>query len=323
MVERVRTPERLINSRIAFVFPGQGSQAVGMGRDLYESSDAARRVFDEADEALGFSLSKMMFEGNEDELRATINSQPAILVASIAGLRALEETLGDKIPQPDLATGHSLGLYTALVAEGVVSFSDGIQLVRKRGQLMDEASRENPGSMAAIIGIKPADLEDVCKAAGTYIAVVNSDEQIIISGDTASIARAMDLAAARGARKAIPLDVSGAFHSPLMGPAQEGLKRAMSRIKFKSPRVPLIANSDGESLTDIDAIKDELERTMCKSVQWRDAVRKMIAGGITSFVEVGHGNVLTGLIRRIDRNTQTFNVNSPSSIQKLASAMAV
>lgn len=323
MVERLRTPERFVNSRMAFVFPGQGSQAVGMGRELRERFPTARRVFNEADEVLGFPLSKIMLEGDEVELTSTKNSQPAILTVSIASLRALEETLGEKMPHPSVVTGHSLGLWTAAVVGEVISFSDGVKLVRERGQLMEKASKERPGTMAAIIGIKPADLEDVCRQSGAYIANVNSAEQIVISGDHMAIARAMDLAASRGARKAVLLGVGGAFHSPLMKSAQEGLEKAMSGIEFRNPQVPLIGNSDGEILTDPVAIKAELIKTLCGPVQWKDAVLKMIAGGVTSFVEIGTGNVLTGLIKRIDRSTQAFPVNSPDSIQNLAAAMAV
>lgn len=323
MVEGLTSREKISNGKISFVFPGQGSQGVGMGRELYEGSNAAKGVFNEADEVLGFKISDTMFNGTEDELKITAIAQPAILTASIASFRALEETLGERMPRPSEMTGHSLGLWTALVATGVIDLRDGVRLVRERGRLMEEASKTNPGNMAAIVGIDEKIVEDVCKQTGVFIAVVNSNDQIVISGDEMAIARAVDLAVSVGARKAVLLDVSGAFHSPLMNPAKEGLRRAMSYIEFRNPQVPLVANSDGKPLTDAEAIKAELIETLCGPVRWMDAVHKMAAGGVTSFVEIGHGRVLSGLIRRIDKNVQAFNIDSPDSIQKFASTISV
>lgn len=323
MLERFKTPERLVNSRMAFVFPGQGSQAVGMGRDLCESSPAARRVFDQADKALGFNISELMFGGTEDDLKITSIAQPAILIASIASLAALNERLGDEMPKAKFMGGHSLGEYTSLVAAGVISFKRGVELVRRRGQLMEEASKQRPGTMAAIIGIDELALEDVCKQTGAYIATVNSDNQIIISGSHANIALAIDLAGARGAKKAIPLSVSGAFHSPLMEPAESRLKAAISNTDFKPPQVPIVANSTGEILRDVGAIKRELIESLCGPVRWKQMVNFMRKQGVGSFLEIGPGRVLSGLIRRIDNEAKTFNVDSPDSIKNLASAMAI
>lgn len=315
--------ENILEGKVAGVFPGQGSQAVGMGLELYQNSRAARNIFDEADDALGFNFSQLIFEGSERELKDTLNSQPGIMTVSIASLRALEETLGDKMPLFSAVTGHSLGLYTATVAAGVIEFGDGIRLVRERGKLMKEASEKRPGEMAAILGLDEWIVDEICQETGADIANVNSDEQIIISGDKRAIAITMDLAHTRGARKTTPLPVSGAFHSRLMRPAQRGLKEAISGIDFKDPRVPIVANSNGSVLTTADDVKQELSRTLCGTVRWKDAVDVMARAGVTDFFEFGPGRVLSGLIRQINRDFKTFPINSPSSVQNLASEMGL
>lgn len=322
MVEGEPKKESIFNGKIAGVFPGQGSQFVGMGLELHQNSKAAKKVFDEADEALGFNLSRVIFEGSDEELKDTINSQPAIMAVSIASLEALRETLGDRTPKPLLLAGHSLGEYTSMVVAGVMSLSDGVRLVRERGRLMKQASGDRPGGMAAILGLDQSVLKEVCVEAGVEIGNINSDDQIIISGGKIAVARAMDLASARGAKKAIPLEVSGAFHSVLMGPAQQGLEEVISKISFKDPQVPIIANSDCAVLTTGEDVKKELLKGLCACVQWRDSVRLMAQLGATHFIEFGPGKVLSGLIKRIDKSVQAFNIDSPGSIQKLANAMA-
>lgn len=320
MVER---RENLFERKSAGVFPGQGTQAVGMGRELYQESQSARDVFGEADDVLGFNFSRLIFEGPENELRDTINSQPAIMTVSIASLKALEESLGGKMPQFFSMTGHSLGLYTAAVAAGVMGFGDGVKLVRERGRLMQEASEKRPGDMAVILGLGEGTVEEICLETGADIANVNSDSQIIISGDKITIARTIDLAHARGANKTMPLTVSGAFHSRLMRPAQQGLKEAISDIDFQDPRVPIVANSRGIILTRADDVRQELVETLCRTVRWKDAVEVMAQSGVTDFFEFGHGRVLSGLLRQINRDFKTVPINSLESIQKCASEMGL
>lgn len=324
MVEREPQKENTIfKGKVAGVFPGQGSQAKGMGLELYENSEAARKVFEEADDALEFNFSKLIFEGSEEKLRDTVNSQPAIMTVSIASLEGLKEFLGGKMPQPSVVSGHSLGLYTSAVAAGVIAFGDGIRLVRERGKLMKEASERRPGEMAAILGLDEWIIEEICQETGVDIANVNSEEQIIISGDKRALAMTMDLAHIRGAKKTSLLPVSGAFHSRLMRPAQRGLEKAISGIDFKDPRVPIVANSSGSALITADDVKQELVRTLCGTVRWKDAVNLMAKSGVTDFFEFGPGKVLSGLIRQINRDFKTFPINSPGSIQKLASEMGL
>lgn len=323
MVERESPKEVVFEEKFAGVFPGQGSQASGMGLELYKKSGAAREVFDEADNALGFNFSRVIFEGSKEELRDTVNSQPGIMTVSIASLRALEETLGKKMPLFSAVTGHSLGLYTSAVAAGVIDFRDGVRLVRERGRLMQEASEKRPGDMAAIFGLDEWIVDEICQQTGADIANVNSDEQIIISGNKRAVALTMDFAHARGANKTMPLTVSGAFHSRLMRSAQRGLQEAVSGIDFEDPRVPIVANSSGLVLTTADDVKQELIRTLCGTVRWKDAVELMANFGVTDFFEFGHGRVLSGLLRQINRDFKTFSINSPDSIQNLASQMGL
>ncbi len=306
----------------AFVFPGQGSQSVGMGQELSDSSRAARAVFQEADDTLGIKLSKLIFQGPSRKLQDTINSQPAIMTVSIAALKAWEEFTGSELETPAALAGHSLGEYTSMVAAGVVSFADGVSLVRQRGRLMQQAAKGRPGGMAAILGLDELATAQICAETGVELANINADDQIVISGDKVAVAQAMDLASARGARKTIPLTVSGAFHSSLMQEAKEGLAEAMVAMEFKDPQSPIIANSDCAELRTGEQVREELVRGLCQCVQWRNTVRCMVDSGISQFVELGPASVLASLIRRIDRGVEAVALFNPDSIRKLAGATA-
>jgi [acyl-carrier-protein] S-malonyltransferase len=301
----------------SYVFPGQGSQSVGMGLELYQSSPAARKVFQEADESLGFSLSRLIFEGPSRDLEDTMNSQPAIMIVSIACWKAWEEFLGSQSPTPVSVAGHSLGEYSSLVVAGAISFADGVRLVRERGRLMHEASEVRPGGMAAIIGLDELAFEHICAETGVELANVNSDDQVVISGDKIAVARAMDLAAARGAKKTVPLKVSGAFHSSLMGYAQEGLIEAIADMEMRDPQVPVVANSLAASVTTAQEVRAELVEGLCHCVKWKQSVRYMVDAGASHFMEFGPARVLSSLIKRIDKDVDAFTLSDPTSIEKV------
>lgn len=309
---RARGPE------VAYLFPGQGAQAVGMGRDLYEQSSAAREVFEQVDDALGKSLTKIMFDGPEDELRQTENAQPCIMAVSLACVKAMEERLGeDQLPKPIVMAGHSLGEYSALAVAGVLDIAETTRLVRTRGKLMQEACETNPGTMAAVIGVDQMALEEVARETGVWVSNVNTPDQIVISGERMGIARAMDLATARGAKKVIPLRVGGAFHSGLMGSAREGLINAIEELKLKDPRVPIVGNFTGSPLNTAEEVKQELVAQVCGCVQWNQSVSWMVASGVTSFLEIGPGRALSGMVKRIDSRVRVTGVSDIDSILSL------
>lgn len=303
---------------VAYLFPGQGAQAVGMGKELYDNSSAARDVFDQIDDALGRSLTNIMFEGPEDELRQTVNAQPGIMAVSLACMSAMEQELDpDIMPQPVFMAGHSLGEYTALAVSGALPVDQTALLVQERGRLMQEACDQNPGTMAAVIGLDQMALQEVVRETGVWISNVNTGDQIVISGERMAIARAMDLCEARGAKKVIALRVGGAFHSGLMEPARAGLMNAIEGMNFQDARIPIVANCTGSPLTDASEIKQELLSQVCSTVQWKDTIDYMVGSGIDSFVEIGPGRALSGMVKRINRRAKTSNVTDLESILKL------
>jgi [acyl-carrier-protein] S-malonyltransferase len=309
--------------KVAHVFPGQGAHQVGMGRDLCDNFDSARAVFKQADEALGFPLSRLCFEGPEDELQKTVNAQPALVTTSLACLKATQDVLGDnELLPPAFVAGHSLGEYTALAAAGVLDFATTVYLARERGRLMHEAGLKNPGGMVAIIGLAEDALSDVCSEADACIANYNCPGQLVISGAKENLARAVDLAQVRGAYRTIPLQVSGAFHTSLMQPAVDGMAEIVATLSFRDPVVPIIANTTAQPLTTGESVKEELLRQMCNGVQWQRSVEYMVDGGVSTFVEIGPGKVLSGLIKRINKGARTLNIGDVAAINKVASGEA-
>lgn len=302
-------------SKLAYLFPGQASQYSGMGRDLAENFPESRAIFDEADSTLGFSVSKLCFAGSEDELKLTENTQPAIFAVSIAALRAIEK----RGIVPDFVAGHSLGEYSALVAAGALDFATGIKLLRKRGEFMQEAVPKGEGAMAAIMGLSPADVGEICKKAADHEIVspanMNSPEQTVISGHAAAVKRAVEIASQYGAKRAVMLPVSAPFHCALMEPAQKKLEPELRSAAFSALRVPLVTNVDAEAIKSGEEARDALIRQVVMPVRWLDSIRELISSGVTIFVEVGPGKVLCGLLRQIDRSVRCFNVEDAASLK--------
>jgi [acyl-carrier-protein] S-malonyltransferase len=309
---------------IAFVFPGQGSQHAGMGKDLAEAFPAARQIFEEADTALGFALSKLCFNGPSDQLELTENTQPAILTVSIAALRVMER---EGFPKPDFVAGHSLGEYSALVAAGSLSLTDAIKTVRARGRYMQEAVPVGVGAMAAILG---ADLDVIISACAEAAegqvcsaANINSPNQVVIAGDSAAVDRAIELLKKRGARRVMKLKVSAPFHCALMQPAQERLAVDLKEILFQDVGAPIVTNVDARAISSGAEARDALVRQVSQPVRWLESVEFLISQGVQSLVEIGPGKVLSGLVRQIDRSLRCMNVEDKASLCATREALGV
>lgn len=305
--------------RVAFVFPGQGSQYVGMGKELWEAFASAKEVFGEMEESLGIDLRRLCFEGPEEELRLTVNTQPAVFAVSVVVWWTVKEELG---LEPDYVAGHSLGEYSALVAARGLSLEDGIRVVRARGKFMQEACPSGIGGMAAIIGLDREGVEELCTLARTDQEVLvpanyNSPQQVVISGHLTAVKRAIAKAREMGAKRAVPLQVSGPFHSPLMGPAAERLRKALDGVQLKDLQIPVITNVEAEPNTSGERAKELLVRQLSSPVLWEDSVRRMVALGVDTFLELGPGKVLSGLIKRTVPDVRVFNVESPGDLERI------
>lgn len=302
--------------KIAYIFPGQGSQKVGMGQDMYHSHSLAREIFEEADDALGLPLSRLCFEGPDDELTRTDNVQPAILITSVACLKAAQETANDHLPSPAFVAGHSLGEYTALVAADVLSITDAVRLVQHRGRLMHQAGQKKPGGMIAILGASKEDVEDLCLQSGCTIANINCPGQIVISGGIDNLDKANKLAKAKRIHQ-IPLRVSGAFHSSLMRSAVDEFGEIVSNTTFQQPTTPIVANVTTQPLDNVAEIKEELLNQLSNCIRWQHSVEYMAQEKVTTFYEIGPGKVLSGLIKRINPELRTLNISSTEEISRL------
>ena len=306
--EKIINIKSFIQKMKAFVFPGQGSQFVGMGKNLYDTNPLAKELFDKADEILGFKITDIMFAGTDDQLKETKVTQPAVFLHSV--ISAL--CLGSEFT-PSMVAGHSLGEFSALVAVGALSFEDGLRLVAKRANAMQKACELNPGTMAAIIGLPDEKVEGICKEVSVNGKIVvaanyNCPGQLVISGDTEAINVACDKLKAEGAKRALPLKVGGAIHSPLMQPAKDELQKAIELTEFKEPKCPVYQNVDAKAHTDANEIKENLIAQLTSSVRWTKSVQNMIADGATDFTECGPGKALQGMIGRIDRNVTSHGI---------------
>jgi [acyl-carrier-protein] S-malonyltransferase len=309
--------------KYAFIFPGQGSQHAGMGRELSENFKIAKQSFEEADDALGFALSKLCFEGPEEDLKLTANTQPAILAASIAALRVLR---AESPITPSFLAGHSLGEYSALVAAGALEFGDALRTVRARGTFMQEAVPVGVGAMAAILGVEPDVLQEICQEAAKGEVVspanFNSAGQIVIAGHTGAVNRAIEIAKARGFRKAMLLPVSAPFHCALMKNAAERLSATLEPLQVGTFVAPVVSNVEAKPNSDQARVKPLLVEQVCSPVLWDSSVQQIVAGGVSKFVEIGPGKVLAGLVKRIDKESVTFNVQDSEGVKALAGGAA-
>ncbi|SMF81288.1 [acyl-carrier-protein] S-malonyltransferase [Paenibacillus uliginis N3/975] len=304
--------------KIAFVFPGQGAQSIGMAKDVFEEVSSSQRVIETVDESLGFSLSSIMFEGPDQELKQTYNTQPALLAASVAYLEAFRE----KGITPDYVAGHSLGEYSALVAAGVLSLEEAAVIVRARGEYMEQAVPGGQGAMAAVLGADREALSNLCCSIsedGTPVELANMNcpGQIVISGSAEGVGAAAERVKEAGGKRAIPLEVSGPFHSSLMKEAADRLAGKLKNVKLSTPAVPVVANVTALPVSDVEEIRKLLVEQVYSPVLWQDSVEWMISQGVDTFVEIGPGNVLTGLIKKIDKSVKLININSLSSIKEL------
>ncbi|CAM3140120.1 ACP S-malonyltransferase [Paenibacillus lupini] len=306
-------------SKIAFVFPGQGAQAVGMGKDVYEAFESSRAIFNQADEALGFKISEIIFDGPDDQLKQTANTQPALLTVSVALLQALE----GRGLKPDFVAGHSLGEYSALVAAGVLSFADAVRTVRARGEFMEQAVPGGQGAMAAVLGAERGVLAELCakiteEGNTVELANVNCPGQIVVSGSAAGVQAVVERGKEEaGAKRVIPLEVSGPFHSSLMKPAADKLSGVLSEVSMNDAIVPVVANVTAAPVTEAASIRNLLVEQVYSPVLWEDSVRYLVEQGVDTFVEIGSGTVLAGLIKKIDKNLRVISVNSLAALEAL------
>lgn len=313
----------MTSQNLAFLFPGQNSQAVGMGRALYENFPAARRTFEEADDALGFSISSLCFEGPAEQLQLTEFQQPAIFTVSVAALRVLAE----RGVAPAMVAGHSLGEYAANVAAGSLQFAHGVKIVSSRGRYMQQAVPEGVGAMAALLGLNADEAIAVCDTAASETggvvspANINSPLQVVISGTTATVERAAAIAKERGAKKVVMLSVSAPFHCALMQPAQDRLAELLATVGFAAPTIPVVVNVDAKLVTEAAALRDALVRQVTGAVRWSESIQLLIGKKPTHFIEVGPGKVLAGLMRRIDRDQSTLNVEDAASLEATLAAL--